>query len=105
MAGRWLKNIKDGEIYGWNEILADNPMCKEVTEEEAFPEKFMPKKQKGRKAKVNLETEVVDDTPKVSAELEDEATRGLSRARDDKGHFIADDPDTPENEAWVDDSK
>jgi hypothetical protein len=52
-----------------------------------------------------LETEVVDDTPKVSAELEDEATRGLSRARDDKGHFIADDPDTPENEAWVDDSK
>ena len=23
------------------------------------------------------------------------------RARDDNGHFIADDPSTPENEAWV----
>ena len=27
------------------------------------------------------------------------------RARNDKGHYIADDPDTPENAAWVDDSK
>ena len=26
------------------------------------------------------------------------------RARDDKGAFIADNPDTPENEAWIDDS-
>ena len=65
----------------------------------------MTKKQKGRKAKVNMETEVVDDTPKVSEELEEEATKGLTRARNDKGHYIADDPDTPENEAWVDDSK
>ena len=23
------------------------------------------------------------------------------RARDERGHFIADDPSTPENEAWV----
>ena len=105
MTNRWLKNIKDGEIYGWNEILAANPLTKEVTEEEAFPEKFITKKQKGRKAKVNMEREVVDDTPKVSAELEEEATKGLTRARNDKGHYIADDPDTPENEAWVDDSK
>ena len=105
MSGRWLKNTVDGEIYGWNPILAENPRCKEVTEEEAFPEKFMPKKQKGRKAKVNMETTVVDDTPKVSAEVEEEATKGLSRARDSKGHFVADDPSTPENEAWVDDSR
>ena len=25
----------------------------------------------------------------------------LVRARDDQGRFIADDPSTPENEAWV----
>tara|TARA_B100000424_G_C22768488_1_gene413939 strand:- start:3 stop:326 length:324 start_codon:yes stop_codon:yes gene_type:complete len=102
---RWLKNIKDGTIYGWNEILADNPLTVEVTEEEAFPERFIPKSQKGRKPKVNMETEVVEDTPKVAAEIEEEATKGLTRARNDKGHYIADDPDTPENEAWVDDSK
>ena len=54
---KWLRNIKDGEIYGWNEILAENPLTEEVTEEEAFPEKHMPKKQRGRPPKVNLETE------------------------------------------------
>ena len=27
--------------------------------------------------------------------------KDLERARNDKGHFIADDPETPENEAWV----
>tara|TARA_Y100000004_G_scaffold195811_1_gene263953 strand:+ start:11414 stop:11737 length:324 start_codon:yes stop_codon:yes gene_type:complete len=102
---RWLKNINDGTIYGWNEILDANPLTVEVTEEEAFPEKFIPKKQKGRTAKVNLETEVVEDAPKVAAEIEEEATKGLSRARNEKGHYIADDPNTPENEAWVDDSK
>ena len=29
----------------------------------------------------------------------------LVRARDDKGHFIADDPSTPENESWVEKPK
>jgi len=28
-------------------------------------------------------------------------TEAVVRARNEKGHFIADDPDTPENEAWV----
>jgi len=98
---RWLRNIVDGEIYGWNEILAENPRTEEISEEEAFPEKFISKKQKSRKAKVTLNTEtVVDDTPKVSAEVEEEASRGLERARDSKGHFIADDPTTDVNEAW-----
>ena len=36
---RWLRNIKDGEIYEWDAILAENPLTEEVTEEEAFPEK------------------------------------------------------------------
>ena len=27
------------------------------------------------------------------------------RARNEKGHYIADDPDTPENEAWVEKPK
>jgi hypothetical protein len=27
---------------------------------------------------------------------------GKKRARTSKGHYIADDPSTPENEAWVD---
>lgn len=101
MSGRWLKNTVDGEIYEWDEILADNPKTVEVTEEQAFPEKFIPKKQKGRKSKVALETEVPEEPDNTPPELADEATRGLVRARDDNGHFMSDDPDTPENEAWV----
>jgi hypothetical protein len=42
-----------------------------------------------------LLTEVPEET---SVEL---LTEVPTRARDDKGHFIADDPTTPENEAWV----
>jgi len=99
---RWLRNIVDGEIYGWNEILAENPRTEEVTEEEAFPEKFMTKKQRGRPAKVDLQTDDIPD-PKgeTPPELAEEASKGLERARNDKGHYIADDPNTPENEAWV----
>ena len=29
----------------------------------------------------------------------------LKRARNDKGHFIADDPNTPENEAWYEEKE
>jgi hypothetical protein len=31
--------------------------------------------------------------------------QNLKRARNDKGHFIADDPNTPENEAWYEEEK
>ena len=99
---KWLRNIKDGEIYGWNAILAESPLTEEVTEEEAFPEKHIPKKQRGRPAKVDLKTEEIPD-PKgeTPPELAEEASKGLERARNDKGHYIADDPTTPQNEAWT----
>jgi hypothetical protein len=77
MAGRWLRNTVDGEIYEYDEILAENPKTEEVTEEQAFPEKFIPKKQRGRKAKVTLETEVPEEPDNTPAELAEEASRGL----------------------------
>ena len=81
-AGRWLRNIKDGEIYGWDEILAENPLTEEVTEEQAFPEKFIPKKQKGRKTKVKLKTEVIpEDEKAVNMELAEEATKGIDKKK------------------------
>ena len=36
----------------------------------------------------------------VTEEVEVEETE-MVRARNDKGHYISDDPDTPENEAWT----
>jgi hypothetical protein len=60
--GRWLRHKKDGTIYNYNDILVKNPAVEEVPEEIAFPEKHIPKKQQGRKAKLDLSTniEVVD---------------------------------------------
>jgi hypothetical protein len=51
-----------------------------VTEEEAFPEKFIPKKQKGRKSDLDLTTpeEAIPEAPPVTnEEVNAEASRGL----------------------------
>ena len=50
-------------------------------------------------------------TPKMDTEDLEDLSEGLTptpepvvepkRARNEKGHYIADDPSTPENEAWV----
>ena len=37
---RYLKVIKDGWVFEWDAILALNPACMEVTEQEAYPERF-----------------------------------------------------------------
>ena len=85
MARRWLRNIVDGEIYEWDEILAENPRTEEVTEEQAFPEKFMTKEQKGRKPKVNLETKAIPKKKKSDkVELEEEVTRSIKKVTSKK---------------------
>jgi len=76
---RYLRD-KAGTIYEWNEFLAENPLCEEVTEEEAFPEKFIPKKQKGRKTGLALETpadEIPEEPAATNEELNAEASKGL----------------------------
>ena len=71
-----------------------NVQCKDpnVTElcrqEEAKPVK---KKKKATPKKV-------EPTPEPEVEEMEEVT---VRARNEKGHYIKDDPDTPENEAWT----
>ena len=77
---RWLRNKKDGEIYHWNEIIAQNPNVEEVTEEEAFPEKFVPKAQKKIKPILSLKTKNVPKAPpNTKPELSEEASRGLPK--------------------------
>ena len=44
---------------------------------------------------------VVEVTPEPAPEPVVEEVAEPVRARDENGHFIADDPSTPENEAWV----
>ena len=86
---RYLRNKKDGFIYEWHPILAANPMCEEVTEQQAYPERFITpaveekiqevaKTRGRRKSKLDLATEESFDPPPFeSAELNEEASRGL----------------------------
>jgi hypothetical protein len=77
MATKYLRDAT-GFIYEWNPILAKNPDCVEVTEQEAFPENFIPKKQANRKTALVLETEEIPVEPEVTNdELNQEASRGL----------------------------
>ena len=49
---------------------------------------------------INSNNKPVKKAPaKKKAEVEEELV--MERARDENGHFIADDPDTEVNEAWV----
>jgi hypothetical protein len=77
---RYLRGKKDGFIYDYTELLAENPLVEEVTEEEAFPERFVPKKQTGRKSGLKLETpaeEIPVEPEATNEELNAEASRGL----------------------------
>ncbi len=74
---KYLRNKNDGFIYEWHPILAKNSLCEEVTEEEAFPERFAPpvvmEKAKRRTKKIELVaddnlTEPVYSSPELSAD-------------------------------------
>jgi len=86
MSKMYLRNKVDGFIYDWNETLAKNPKCEPVTEEEAYPERFLDKKQVKRVQKKQAETKVTldlstDDIPEEPAytapEIEADASRNL----------------------------
>ena len=56
---------------------------------------------KGKAAPAPAPVPVVEPTPAPEPVVEEVVTEEPVRARDERGHFIADDPSTPENEAWV----
>jgi hypothetical protein len=90
MSKLYIRVKKDGFIYDYNEILAKNPGCEVVTEEVAFPERFIPahakerveefKKTKGarKKSTLDLTTENIPESPPYTPpELAEEAARGM----------------------------
>jgi len=87
MSDRWLRNIVDGSIYGWNEILADNPKCEEVTEEQAFPERFVKPESKRitaarKRNKIPLDlSDIAEEPPanSISPDLSQDASKGLPK--------------------------
>jgi hypothetical protein len=89
MTKKYLRNKKDGFIYEWHPILANNPKCEEVTEEEAFPERFVKPEQvekvkttrATRKTKaLDLSTDDIGEEPAYTPpELAANASKGLSK--------------------------
>jgi hypothetical protein len=82
MTQRWLKHVDDGFIFGFTEGLAAHPRLREVTAEEAFPEKFAPKelvkKATTRKKKLVVTTDDIPEEPEYNnEELNQDASKGL----------------------------
>ena len=93
MSKMYIRVKKDGFIYDFNPILAQNSECEVVTEEIAYPERFVPPAAVqrieeaseaatpfGRKKKgaLDLSTASIPEAPPYTApELAAEASRGL----------------------------
>ena len=91
MSKMYIRVKKDGFLYDYNEILAKNPACEVITEQEAFPERFVPthvadrvetpgnpKRATKRKAALDLTTaDIPEAPPYTSPELAAEASKGL----------------------------
>ena len=84
MTQRWLKHKDDGFIFGWSPYLEGRNDLYEVTEEEAFPEKFVPKTlvkkvTSSKKKPLDVSTDDIPAEPAYSSpELEADASRDLS---------------------------
>jgi hypothetical protein len=91
MSKMFIRVKKDGFIYEYNEILAKNVGCEVVSEEIAYPERFVPAHALGRvmesdkpkavrKRKVALDlstTDIPEPPDYTSPELSIEAARGM----------------------------
>ena len=74
---RYLRHKTDGTIYEWHPILADNPKCEEVNEQQAYPEKFIPEDRKGQPPRIDISVDVPAEIKVDKPELSQDAGRGL----------------------------
>lgn len=85
----YIRVKKDGFIYDYNERLAVHPSCEVISEQEAFPERFITqtveekiaelvKPKRGRKASkgLDLTTDIPEEPVYTDPELAAEASRG-----------------------------
>jgi len=82
-ATRYLKSKKDQTVYVWHELLVKHEELYEVTEQEAFPERFLPDSAKTRSStladKLDTPDRVIEGaTTGTSPELAKDAAKGLA---------------------------
>ena len=87
----WVRDRMGNQAAGqdrFGNVYSNDPNVTRICQEAEASMTAIPKP-RAKKAKKKEETEVVE-------------TLEMVRARDENGHFIADDPSTPDvNEAWV----
>ena len=92
MSKMFIRVKADGFIYDFNPILAKNPECEVVSEEVAYPERFIPPavvqqiaaedKPTVRKKRGTLDlttAEIPEAPPYTPPELAEEAARGMPK--------------------------
>lgn len=85
MGKRYIRVKKDGFIYGYNEILAKNPECEVVDEDEVIPaqsviEEIVAKRSGRPRAALDLSTaDIPEPPPHTPPELAADATRKLPK--------------------------
>jgi hypothetical protein len=91
MSKLYIRVKKDGFIYDYNEQLATHPSCEVISEEVAYPERFIPehavarvaelqkpKLTRKKKGALDLSTDDIPEAPAyTSPELAAEAARGM----------------------------
>lgn len=60
---KYLRHRINKRIYAWHHYLAENTDFEEISREEAYPERFIPAKQKERKSRLKLDTEDIEEAP------------------------------------------
>lgn len=60
---KYLRAKTNGMIFDWNEVLLNNPDIEEITEQDAYPERFAPVDLKTRTPVVDLTVNVETVAP------------------------------------------
>ena len=105
---RWLRHKQDGTIYEWDKYLDKHPKLEEVSEEVAFPEKFLTPAIKTRVAQFAEEIPAAEEVAEIVAALELESedispvAKSARKGRKRKGVDLHTD-DIPEEPEYTND--
>lgn len=80
---RYLRSKNNGVIFEYTERLAANSNVEEITEQEAYPERFAPVDLSKRKSAIDITVpeKLVKPAPEVAPELIAEASRPFGRGK------------------------
>lgn len=78
---KYMRSRINGVVFDYNELMAKNPAIEVVSEQEAFPERFIPEAFRNipQRVDISIPKEVIEAPAQVSSELIEEASRPFGR--------------------------